>query len=543
MSPVEGYQIKVPELVAPITISFEVTDDIELASVTVFLDGTELASYTDFKDYRRLVESYTYNSVVNGAHVVTVSATDKEGKQSSVDVNFDKVSAYTKKYDGEIFYMPFDGDFTEFISFKEATVVGSPGFAGEGVVGGNAYAGAADAYLTFPTDDLKTTELSATFWMKVDASPDRAGILVMGPEDPDNPDAQNVRTNGFRFFRENAGGLQRFKLNAGNGAADSWFDGGAAADVDPSTGAWHSFAFTISGTECVVYIDGAVAKQGAFDGIDWTGCDVLSIMSGAPRFTGWNHKSDNSWMDELRLYDKALTQAEIQSIFFNDLPYVAKYDGEIFYMPFEGNYKELISDTEATVIGTPDYADGKVGQAYAGAPDSYLTLPTEALQNSEFSTTFWMKINADPDRAGILVMGPEDPDNPDAQNIRTNGFRFFRENAGGLQRFKLNAGNGAADTWFDGGADADVDPTTGEWVNFAFTISGSECVVYIDGEVAKQGTFDGIDWTGCDVLSIMSGTPRFTGWNHKSDNSLMDELRIYDKALSQTEVQTIMNAD
>jgi hypothetical protein len=68
----------------------------------------------------------------------------------------------------------------------------------------------------------------------------------------------------------------------------------------------------------------------------------------------------------------------------------------------------------------------------------------------------------------------------------------------------------------------------------------TECVVYIDGEVAKQGDFGGIDWTGCDILTIMSGAPRFTGWSHFSDEGLMDELRIFNKALTQEDVQQII---
>src|SRR5690606_19901438 len=105
-----------------------------------------------------------------------------------------------------------------------------------------------------------------------------------------------------------------FKLNVGNGTADVWFDGGANADVDPTVDQWNHFAFTISGTECKVYINGTVVSEGAFAGVDWTGCDVLSIMSGAPRFMEWGHLSDESFMDELRIFNKALTQAEIQTI-------------------------------------------------------------------------------------------------------------------------------------------------------------------------------------------------------------------------------------
>ena len=140
-------------------------------------------------------------------------------------------------------------------------------------------------------------------------------------------------------------------------------------------------------------------------------------------------------------------------------------------------------------------------------------------------------------------MGPPDTQNadyPTTQNLRTGGFRFFREGSAATQRFKLNAGNGTADSWFDGGAAADVDATTGQWVHMAFTISGTKAVVYINGQIVKEGSFTGIDWTGCDMLSIMSGAPRFTEWNHLSDLGMMDELRIFNKELTQSEVQTIM---
>jgi len=531
--PTEGTKIQVPTLIASINIQFEATDDIELKSVAILIDNVEITSFTTFKDYRRLVEEYLYNNVTNGAHKLTIKATDLNGKVTNTTVNFEKKPPYTPLYAGETFYMPFDGDFVEKISFKEATKVGSPVFAGEALKGTNAFMGATDSYLTFPLAGLTGEEFTAGFWYKANATPDRAGIISISPGGED-------RTKGLRFFREGSATSQRFKLNVGTGAGETWNDGDVIALPNSN---WVHLAFTVSKTACVIYINGAVARSVPNTGINWTGCSTISIASGEPGFAYWNHKSDLSKFDEMRFFNKALTGDEIQTIMQNDKPYTAKYAGEIFYMPFEGNYKELISKSDATKVGSPAFADGKLGKAYAGAADSYLTFPTTNLKNSTFSAVFWMKINATPDRAGILVMGPPDAAAPTAMNNRTSGFRFFRENAGGKQRFKLNAGNGTADSWFDGGAAADVDPTTGTWNHFAYTISGTECVVYINGEIAKQGTFGGIDWTGCDILSIMSGAPRFTGWNHLSDLSLMDELRIFNKALTQAEVKTIMNAE
>lgn len=527
--PQEGTEIKVAAVLTSVNIRFEVSDDIEIKSIVVKVDGADIATFTEFLDYRRAVKEVLHSGLATGDHVLSIVATDIENKVTTQNINFAKVPPYVPIFEGETFYMPFDGIYTELITITDATQVGTPAFAGEGKKGGNAYKGATDAYLSYPTAGLVGTEFSASFWMKVNGTPDRAGVLVAGPP------GINTRTHGFRLFRENAGGKQRFKLNVGNGTTDFWFDGGAAADVVPNTGEWVHFAMSISATNAALYINGQVASQGALTGgVNWAGCDIFSIMSGSPRFTEWGHNSDLSYMDELRFFDEALTQNDVLDIIGSD--YSPKYDGEVFYMPFDADFGDLVGGAVATVVGAPTLQTGQAGKAYVGATDAYLTYPTTNLiKTNEFSAAFWLKLDATPDRAGILVMGPP------GDNIRTQGFRFFRENAGGEQRFKLNAGNGTADSWFDGGDAADIDPTGNPWVHIAFTISGTKCVVYLNGEIASSGSFTGIDWTGCNLLSIMSGDPRFMEWGHHSDESYMDELRIFDKELSQTEVQDIMN--
>jgi hypothetical protein len=425
--PVEGTKIQVPELVTSINIQLEVTDDIELKSISVLMDGTEIVSYNSFKDYRRAVEEYLYANVTNGAHTLTVKATDMEGKTTTVKVNFEKKPPYTPIFAGEVFYMPFDGDYVEKVSFQTATKVGTPGFAGQSLKGLNAYAGATDAYLTFPMANLKSAEFSAGFWYKMNTTPDRAGIISISPSGED-------RTKGLRFFREGSSTSQRFKLNYGTGSGEVWNDGGV---IDASNTDWVYLAFTISQSGCAIYINGALAASVPGGAINWTGCDNMSIASGAPNFAYWSHNSDKSYYDELRIFNKALSQSEIQDIIAYDSPYVPKYNGEVFYMPFEGNHKDLVSNTEAGVVGSPTYSDGLKGQAYTGATNSYLTFPITTLKSSEFSAAFWVKMNTTPDRAGIISISPSGRD-------RTKGLRFFREGSATQQRFKLNVGTGRA---------------------------------------------------------------------------------------------------
>ena len=216
-------------------------------------------------------------------------------------------------------------------------------------------------------------------------------------------------------------------------------------------------------------------------------------------------------------------------------------DGQMFYLSFDEDLEDYQSLMEAAVVGSPSFVDGKSGKAYAGAANSYLTFDVANMAaplSSEMTFTFWYKVNGTPDRAGILVIGPPHAGQPaNAQNNRTSGIRIFRENAGGLQRVKANVGNGTADSWVDGGTKADLNPATAGWVHIALVLTSTKATFYMKGVEVAAANFTGISWNGCDIISIGSGAPRFNEWGHLSDNSLIDEVRIYNKVLPVSEIQ------
>ncbi|MCM8569013.1 Ig-like domain-containing protein [Gramella jeungdoensis] len=529
-SPVEGATINVLEEVSSVTIKFEVEDDIEVANIEVAVDGNTIATMNDFLDYRIVKDQVVFDNVTNGEHTVTVTATDMEGNTTSKTVSFSKEPPYTPKFDalGEYIYMPFDGAYIDLMTLKEADVVGDPGFTNDAFLGSAAYKGASDAYLNLPFDGSIGEEFTASFWYKVSGDPGRAGILVAGDDADD-------RQQGFRLFREGNADEQRLKLNVGTGTGESWNDGGV---LKADSGEWVHVAFTVTSSTSTIYFNGTPVNTGNLSGpIDWSGVEELTIGHGGETFSYWDHLYDSSPIDELRFFDQALTQEEIQGLI--------SASSVTLDMPFDGQFKDMASNRDVTVVGDPGFAgESKEGSnAYAGAAGAYLTLPSAGLTSETFSATMWYKLNATPDRAGILVMGPEDTENagyPETQNKRTSGFRFFREKgADGHQRFKLNVGNGTADAWVDGGTAADVANDAG-WVHLAFTISQSKAIVYIDGQVVKDADISGLDWTGVEIVSVMSGAPRFTAWGHMSDQSYLDGLRFYNKVLTQEEIQAMI---
>jgi hypothetical protein len=215
----------------------------------------------------------------------------------------------------------------------------------------------------------------------------------------------------------------------------------------------------------------------------------------------------------------------------NDSPENLGDRGEVFYMPFETSaFAESISDNTPTVEGAPAPVAGKVGQAYQGATNAYLSYPLASIATpiaKQLSASFWYKRGA-ADRAGIITCGI----GTDNQKI---GFVLFRE---GNTNFQLLAGNGTAGTW--GGAVALTEATTTDWVHIAFTINETAMKLYCNGVLKKETVFAGpIGWTGCTAISIGSGEPTFGTWNHKGEDGQLDELRFFNKTLSEAEINNL----
>ncbi|HRN58157.1 MAG TPA: Ig-like domain-containing protein [Agriterribacter sp.] len=292
---------------ADFDFKFNVKDDIEISKVDISLNGTLLQSYTSFVDYRGISGSYLYHNLGVGAHTFQVVATDLAGKTTTKSFTFN-ISKYNKVLESETLYVPFNagGDFKDLINFVSPVNTGSPATTNAaGGYKGAAYQGAADAYLSYPIAGLygANNEMSFSFWYKLNNSPDRSGLVVIG-----NDGDVDTRNQGFRLFRENAG--QGMTINVGTGSSDSWI---GAGDQIANLGVWKFITVTIAATGTKIYVDGVQRAAGTYASqMDLTGCTKLVLGSGGPTFAYWDHKSDLSLYDEFRVFNKVLTPDEIE---------------------------------------------------------------------------------------------------------------------------------------------------------------------------------------------------------------------------------------
>ena len=173
-----------------------------------------------------------------------------------------------------------------------------------------------------------------------------------------------------------------------------------------------------------------------------------------------------------------------------------------------------VSITRTTPLPSADWIDGKVGGALSfDGVDSYVEVPADSSMNSDaFSVSFWVKFN----------------------QLRTQGI-IGKDNSGTRWRFFMRSSDNGIELDAMPGEIANVytsTPSVGEWYHVVGTYDGSDEVkIYMNGVLENTAT--GISSMNNDQnVSVILGkyeTARLDG--------SMDEVRIYNRALSAEEVR------
>ncbi|MFE6738640.1 LamG domain-containing protein [Streptomyces tubercidicus] len=331
--------------------------------------------------------------------------------------------------------------------------------------------------------------------------------------------------NAGYVLRGGAGGALSFSIVVGG----TWVELKTTATV--STGSWHHVAAVYDGSNMALYIDGAQKASQAQTG-------ALTPSTGTPLIVG-NCPSDASRnflgsIDEARVYNKALTATEITTLSGATAADSGAGDSAlVLRLPFDegtGTTAQARGRHNATITAATWTTSGKFSNALTfGASGSRVSVTDQESLNpsAAVSLTAWIKPSSWP--ASIWqgsIIAKDTWSGGDAGYVLRGG-------AGGELSFALCIGG----AWTELQTTATV--STGSWHHVAAVYDGSSMALYIDG-VQKASKAQ----TG--ALTPSTGTPVEVG-NCPQDHSRtfvgdIDEARVYNKALTATEITTLSGA-
>jgi hypothetical protein len=300
-------------------------------------------------------------------------------------------------------------------------------------------------------------------------------------------------------------------------AAGGGYDHCRTSSSGYTTGQWYHVTGTYNGTTCRIYVNGA-------DTTNTVVSDTTSgaINSGASSLTIGS--AFNGLLDEVRIYNRPLSPDEVAQLYRLTTPTGVDTSLE-GYWSFNGQdlsgttaYDRSGTGANGTLTFGPTRVVGKVGQALDFVTDnSYVDIPdNDALDlQSTLAGTFsaWIYTNGD------IASG--------YQNIMIKGYAtipwqmFLYDNTLNLGYYSTTSG----------ASDSGYAIPAGRWVHTLVTVSGSTVLFYVDGvKVATKTGQIGGD-AGSAVIGSFNGISDFNG--------KIDEVRVYSRALSATEVESL----
>jgi uncharacterized repeat protein (TIGR01451 family) len=203
--------------------------------------------------------------------------------------------------------------------------------------------------------------------------------------------------------------------------------------------------------------------------------------------------------------------------------------GAVAWYRAQNNGVDSIGPNFATANGSAAYATGEVGQAFAlNGTTAYVSAPDNAsLHPASLTIEGWFKISG---TTGIRMLA--------SKSLGTgveNSFLVFIAADGTM-------GAGVGDGTSTDMMATTTAPTTGVWHHFAYVYdsAGTAQALYLDGALINAATTSKV--IAYDTNPLLIGA--------QSDNSTLnsffsggiDELTIYNRALSATEIQTVFGA-
>ncbi len=282
--------------------------------------------------------------------------------------------------------------------------------------------------------------------------------------------------------------------------------------TNPANGAVFTASTNISLGASVVTGSGSITQVQFFQGTN-----SLGIDTSAPYSLIWSNVAAGSYTLSAKVTDSNGLTATSSNITIT-VNGSSGISGMLAWWKAEGNALDSAGTNNGTTQGVMNYTNGEVAQAFSlnGVDSGFsATVGTLASGNTPHTIEGWFYINAlPPNRTWLVLLGTP--------------------NAGSHHWLLQTDGTTQFGVW--SGAQASPVLPVGSWVHLAVTFDGTTMSCYTNGQLqsAQSATF-----SFTSPVPITMGVPQ---GSENFFNGKIDEVSLYNRALSSNEVASIYNA-
>ena len=312
------------------------------------------------------------------------------------------------------------------------------------------------------------------------------------------------------------------------------------SNADVKLNNWAHIAVTYDGFYVKFYINGEFDSSYAYTGSipitnNWLaiGCKPTGSHGGAGTYAYFN-----GIIDEVRIYNRALSQQEIQLDMENISPPITTSDGLVGYWNFDEGTGNIATDSSGSgntgaLVNNPVWVDGKSGKAlnFNGVDNNVVVPDSNSLHLSSAVTVMtWVYLPEGAHYGDSRILSK------DASNGGSNLALEIHDDSGHV----------ALELGYGGGFTGPVAISTGYvprnvWTHIATTYDGSVIKIYINGILDSTTSWA----TGFDTdngMPLCIGSKNYLGSLGGASyefwiNATLDDVKIYNRALSQQEIQ------
>ena len=429
--------------------------------------------------------------------------------------------------DGLVAYYPFNGNANDASGNGNNGTSMNVNFVPDRFSSGSEAASFAsgNAFVECPTlRGLPYFPVTYSLWFKLDSY-------------PINPELGNTMT---LIGRDKGGYSGEGALVLINGFADGqtneliYITGGEIpTHRTPVTGKWTHLVFTFDNSRVATfYLGGQLVRSQVYTLPQ--DADLPFRIGASADWLG-NRLSWNGAIDDVRIYNRALSAQEVKDLYKYEAPVQPFSDGLVAYYPFNGNANdESGNGNDGQISGNVFSAKDRFGNtssAYQFEPSfGYIdvTKPVFNIGQTGYTISVWF-CSDDVDRLSQCIFN----------TIPHTGIGMGL-NGGDIRRpvaYNVGTANGS---WTQNINGTRSDYVNGVWYHFVVTKNGTDYTLFVNGQVDAAKTVPGAATFDNNVafrLGDLSLGPDYTG--RQVFPGRLDDFRIYNRALSGQEVKDL----